>query len=91
MRALDIGSGYVPDFSRLPCCYRGGREDEAGGYHKFPDGPHLQRLLYFDPNPIHPSHYEPCKSIMHGPKKLCPRSPKTLANWPFCLEKFSRS
>jgi hypothetical protein len=37
--------------TRLPCCERLGREDEAGAYHKFPNGPHLQRLLYLNPQP----------------------------------------
>jgi hypothetical protein len=54
---LLIMGGADPDslsavrLTRLPCGERLGREDEAGGYHKFPDGPHLQRLLYLNPQP----------------------------------------
>ena len=32
--------------TRLPCCQRLGKKDKDGKYQKFPDGPHLQRLLY---------------------------------------------
>ena len=37
--------------TRLPQCERLGSEDEHGGYSKFKDGPHLQRLLYLNPHP----------------------------------------
>jgi hypothetical protein len=37
--------------TRLPCCERLGRQDEHGIYHGFDDGPHLQRLLYLNPDP----------------------------------------
>jgi hypothetical protein len=37
--------------TRLPGCERLGKEDNVGRYHKFEDGPHLQRLLYLDPAP----------------------------------------
>ena len=35
--------------TRLPCCERLGKEDKDGKYQAFPDAPHLQRLLYFNP------------------------------------------
>ena len=38
--------------SRLPCCERLGKEDAAGKYRRFPDGPHPQRLLFLNPNPV---------------------------------------
>ena len=47
----DASSLSAVRLTRLPCCERLGKEDECGVYHKFEDGPHLQRLLYLNPEP----------------------------------------
>jgi hypothetical protein len=51
MGGADPGSLSAVRLTRLPCCERLGWEDEAGVYHKFPDGPHLQRPIYLNPQP----------------------------------------
>jgi hypothetical protein len=45
----DVASLSGVQLSRLPGCYRYGREDAAGIYRQFPDGARLQRLLYLKP------------------------------------------
>jgi hypothetical protein len=47
----DEGALSAVRLSRLACCERLGREDKDGIYRGFEDGPHLQRLLYLDPEP----------------------------------------
>jgi len=37
--------------TRLPCCERLGKEDEYGIFKPFENGPHVQRLLYLNPEP----------------------------------------
>ena len=58
------------DSHGLPGCERLGREDEDGGYHKFPDGPHLQRLLYLNPQPT-------CTPILRLGLRSAPGASKT--------------
>jgi hypothetical protein len=49
--------------TRLPCCERLGKEDEHGTFKPFENGPHIQRLLYLNPEPS-------CLPIMQsGPQK----------------------
>jgi hypothetical protein len=48
---VDLGSLSAVRLTRLAGCERLGREDKEGIYHKFEDGPHMQRLLYLDPEP----------------------------------------
>lgn len=50
MLGADISSLSAVRLSRLPCCQRLGKEDERGVYQKFADGPHLQQLLYLNPD-----------------------------------------
>jgi hypothetical protein len=45
----DMGSLSAVRLTRLPCCYRGGRQEEV--YHEFSEGPHFQRPLYINPHP----------------------------------------
>jgi hypothetical protein len=47
----DPGSLSAVRLTRLPGCERLGRHDAHGVYQPFADGPHLQRLLYLDPQP----------------------------------------
>jgi hypothetical protein len=47
----DPGSLSAVRLTRLPGCERLGRHDAHGVYRPFGDGPHLQRLLYLDPQP----------------------------------------
>ena len=51
MLGADLSSLSAVRLTRLPCCQRLGKEDAHGTYQKFPDGPHLQRLLYLNPAP----------------------------------------
>lgn len=51
MLGADISSLSAVRLSRLPCCERLGKQDEHGVYQNFEDGPHLQRLLYLNPQP----------------------------------------
>jgi hypothetical protein len=45
----DVASLSGVQLSRLPGCYRYGREDADGVYRQFPDGPHFQKPLYLNP------------------------------------------
>jgi hypothetical protein len=47
----DRGALSAVRLTRLPCCERLGKEDRDGKFKPFPDGAHLQRLLYLNPNP----------------------------------------
>ena len=47
----DPGSLSAVRLTRLPGCERLGWHDRDGVYQPFADGPHLQRLLYLDPEP----------------------------------------
>ena len=51
MLGADTGALSAVRLSRLPCCERLGKDDAAGNYQAFADGPHLQRLLYLNPAP----------------------------------------
>jgi hypothetical protein len=59
----DPGSLSAVRLTRLPCCERLGKEDEHGTFKPFENGPHIQRLLYLNPEPS-------CLPIMQsGPQK----------------------
>jgi hypothetical protein len=47
----DPGSLSAVRLTRLPCCERLGKEDEHGTFKPFENGPHIQRLLYLNPEP----------------------------------------
>jgi hypothetical protein len=49
MIGADVASLSGVRLTRLPGCYRCGREDADGVYRQFPNGPRLQRLLYLNP------------------------------------------
>jgi hypothetical protein len=48
----DVASLSAVRLTRLPCCERLGREDAAGAYQKFQDGPRMQRLLFLNPGGV---------------------------------------
>jgi hypothetical protein len=48
----DVASLSRVQLSRLPGCYRYGREDADGVYRQFPDGPRVQRLLFLNPGGV---------------------------------------
>ena len=45
----DVSSLSAVQLTRLPCCERLGRQDAAGAYQKFQDGPRMQRLFFLVP------------------------------------------
>ena len=47
----DFASLSAVRLTRLPCCERLGKQDGSGAFQAFEDGPHLQRLLYLNPQP----------------------------------------
>jgi hypothetical protein len=47
----DPNSFSAVRLTRFPGCERLGRVDANGVYHEFVDGPHLQRLLFLNPQP----------------------------------------
>ena len=49
MIGADVASLSGVRLTRLPGCYRAGREDADGVYRQFPAGPRLQRLLFLNP------------------------------------------
>ena len=58
--------------TRLPDRERLGKEDKDGKYQRFPDGPHLQRLLYLNPAPD----FTPIAEQKAWPQPAPPPNPK---------------
>ena len=52
MLGADLDSLSAVRLHRLPCCERLGKEDEHGTFKPFENVPHIQRLLYLNPEPL---------------------------------------